>query len=65
VLLSHNSLANYYSLVFSLAQHHKYSITEIENLMPFERDIYVAMLIDHLEKEKIKNEERAAQQKRR
>ena len=65
MLLSHNSLANYYSLVFSLAQHHKYSITEIENLMPFERDIYVAMLIDHLEKEKIKNEERAAQQKRR
>jgi len=65
VLLSHNSLANYYSLVFSLAQHHKYSITEIENLMPFERDIYVAMLIDHLEKEKIKNEERAASNKRR
>ena len=65
MLLSHNSLANYYSLVFSLAQHHKYSITEIENLMPFERDIYVAMLMDYLEKEKIKNEERAAQQKRR
>jgi|TARA_R110000851_G_scaffold113786_1_gene238621 hypothetical protein len=65
VLLSHNSLANYYSLVFSLAQHHKYSITEIENLMPFERDIYVAMLMDYLEKEKIKNEERAAQTKRR
>jgi hypothetical protein len=33
--------------------------------MPFERDIYVAMLIDHLEKEKIKNEERAAANKRR
>jgi hypothetical protein len=65
VLLSHNSLANYYSLVFSLAQHHKYSITEIETLMPFERDIYVAMLIDYLEKEKIKNEERAAANKRR
>ena len=65
MLLSHNSLANYYSLVFSLAQHHKYSITEIENLMPFERDIYVAMLMDFLEKEKIKNEERAAANKRR
>ena len=65
MLLSHNSLANYYSLVFSLAQHHKYSITEIETLMPFERDIYVAMLIDYLEKEKIKNEERAAANKRR
>jgi len=31
-----------------LAQHHKYSINEIEALMPFERDIYVQMLIDYL-----------------
>jgi hypothetical protein len=65
VLLSHNNLANYYSLVFSLAQHHKYSITEIEELVPFERDIYVAMLMDHLEKEKQRNEERAAKMKRK
>jgi hypothetical protein len=31
-----------------MIQHHKYSITEIENLMPFERDIYIQMLVDHL-----------------
>jgi hypothetical protein len=37
--------------VFALAQHHKYSITEIENLIPFERDIYVDMLLDFLAKE--------------
>ena len=65
MLLSHNNLANYYSLVFSLAQHHKYSITEIEELVPFERDIYVAMLMDHLEKEKQRNEERAYKMKRK
>ena len=65
MLLSHNNLANYYSLVFSLAQHHKYSITEIEELVPFERDIYVAMLMDHPEKEKQRNEERAAKMKRK
>jgi hypothetical protein len=34
-----------------LAQHHKWSIDEIENMMPFERDIYVDMLKDYLEKE--------------
>lgn len=27
-----------------MIQHHKYSVTEIENLLPFERDIYVTML---------------------
>ena len=56
--LSHNSLGNYYSTIFSLAQHHKYSISEIESLMPFERDIYVNMLIEYLKKleeEKNKN----------
>ena len=47
-----------------MAQHHKYSISEIENLMPYERDIYVAMLMDFLEKEKQRNEERAATMKR-
>jgi hypothetical protein len=39
-------------LIFALAQHHKYSISEIEDLMPFERDIYTDMLIDYLEKER-------------
>lgn len=36
-------------MIFSLAQHHKYSINEIENLIPFERDIYVNLLLQHLE----------------
>jgi hypothetical protein len=33
-------------------QYHKYSLTEIEEMMPFEREIYVAMLIQFLEEEK-------------
>jgi hypothetical protein len=35
-------------MIFALAQHHKYSISEIEALMPFERDIYSEMLIAYL-----------------
>lgn len=35
-------------------QYHKYSLTEIENMMPWERDIYVALLKNHLEEEKAK-----------
>jgi hypothetical protein len=41
---------------FSLVQHHKYSLTEIENLIPFERDIYVNMLINFLKELKEKRE---------
>jgi hypothetical protein len=42
-----------------MAQHHKYSINEIEELMPFERDIYVDMLLEYLKEEK-ERKERAA-----
>ena len=40
-------------------QHHKYSLGEIESMLPWERDIYVSLLIAYLkeEKEKRKQEE--------
>ena len=41
-------------------QHHKYSLTEIENLMPWERDIYVDMLITYIKEEKEKQKQREA-----
>jgi hypothetical protein len=51
-MLSHTSLGNYYKTIFSMAQHHKYSITEIEGLLPYERDLYVDMLLDFIEEQK-------------
>ena len=35
-------------------QYHKYSLEELESMIPFERDIYVDLLRDYLEKEKEK-----------
>ena len=43
---------------FGLIQHHKYSLTEIENMIPWEREIYLTLLIQWLEEE----EERQKQQ---
>jgi len=57
--MSHNNLANMYQLNFALMHHHKYSLTELENLIPFERDIYVTLLKQYLEEQ----EERAKQKK--
>ena len=37
---------------FALMQYHKYTLADIENMIPFEREIYVAMLIQYLEEEK-------------
>ena len=36
-------------------QHHKYSLTEIENMIPWERDVYVNLLVNYIKEE---NEQR-------
>ncbi len=43
---------------FALMQYHKYSLEEIENMIPFEREIYVALLVQHLEEEKQRLEQK-------
>jgi hypothetical protein len=53
-------LENYYKINFALVQYHKYSLTEIENLIPWERDIYVSLLQQHLEEEKLKQQQQQA-----
>ena len=44
---------------FNLMQHHKYSLTELENMMPWERDIYVDMLITYIKEENEKRKQEA------
>ncbi len=55
--MSYNSLTNYYGLNFQLIQHHKYTLSDINEMLPFERDLYVDMLMAYL------NEEKERQQK--
>jgi|TARA_R100000005_G_C4854201_1_gene119000 hypothetical protein len=58
--MAHISLESYYRINFALLQFHKYSLTEVENLIPWERDIYLALLKQHIdeENEKVKQRER-------
>ena len=39
-------------------QHHKYSLTELENMMPWEREVYMGLLSQHIKEEnkRIENE---------
>ena len=39
-------------------QHHKYSLTELESMIPWEKDIYVQMLINHIKEENEKKRQR-------
>ena len=54
------NLENYFRLKFALMKYHKYSLTEIENMMPWERDIYVGLLQQHLEEEELKRKQQQA-----
>lgn len=49
--LSHDDLFNHYTTKFQLMQHHKYSLTEIDNMMPWEKEVYLSMLVEHLKEE--------------
>ena len=33
-------------------QHHKYSLTELDNMMPWEREVYMGLLMEHLDEER-------------
>ncbi|BCV08110.1 MAG: hypothetical protein CM15mL4_1660 [uncultured marine virus] len=57
-MAAHTNLESYYKVNFALMQHHKYSITEIENMMPWERDVYVALLKQYIEEENLKAQQR-------
>ena len=37
---------------FSMMQHYNYSLTELENMIPWERDIYVNLLLNYVKEEK-------------
>ena len=51
-------LASYFKINFALMQHHKYSITELENMIPWEKDIYVALLEQYIEDENLKQKQK-------
>ena len=34
-----------------MMQHHKYSLTELENMIPWKREVYVAMLVEWIKEE--------------
>jgi|TARA_B100000965_G_scaffold312384_1_gene272195 hypothetical protein len=42
-------------------QHHKYSLSEIENMMPWERQVYTSLLMQHLDQ--LKQQQEAAKKR--
>lgn len=47
-MFSYDNLTNYFKTNFAMMQHHKYSLVELEGMIPWERFIYVDMLKEHI-----------------
>ena len=55
--IAREDLESYYRTNFALMQYHKYSLTELENMMPWERDIYTSLLEQYIEEQNLKRQQ--------
>ncbi len=58
--MAHENLESYYKVNFALMQHHKYSLTELENMIPWEREVYLSLLQQYIEEENLKAKQEQA-----
>jgi len=62
-MLGYDNLMNHYRTNFSLMQHHKYNLNDIEGMMPWEKFIYVDMLKQHIKNQEDLARDQAASMK--
>ena len=53
IALSHETLANYIQTNFGLIHPHRWSLAELDSMLPWEREIYVSLLVQFLEEEEL------------
>jgi hypothetical protein len=58
-MTGYNDITVYYNTLFSLIQHHKYSLTEVYEMYPYERDLFVILLIQHLKQQEEESKKRS------
>ena len=64
ITFRYDNLKNYFETNFALMQHHKYNLEDIEHMMPWEKNIYVTLLISYIKEENEKLQQQKALNKR-
>tara|TARA_B100001113_G_C21055098_1_gene598590 strand:- start:577 stop:774 length:198 start_codon:yes stop_codon:yes gene_type:complete len=59
-MLYHTSIDAVMETNFSLMQYHKWTLSDIENMIPWEKEVYVNFLIKYLEKQKLEQQQAEA-----
>lgn len=63
-MFGYDTLENHYRTNFNLMQFHKYSLSDLENMLPWERFLFIDMLKEHIREENEKIRDRQAKQRR-
>ena len=64
ISICYDNLKNYFDTNFALMQHHKYNLSDIEGMIPWEKSIYVTMLVNHIKEENEKLQQEKNSRKR-
>ena len=56
-MMYHESLENYIQNNFTLLQHHNWSLSDIENMIPWEKQTYIKLLQNFIEKRNLEYEQ--------
>ena len=65
MMFRYDNMKNFFKTNFAMMQHHKYSLTELESMMPWERFVYVDMLKEHIKLLEEQRRDQAATIRRR
>ena len=52
-MMYHTTISAFMEENFSLIQHHNWSLSDIESLIPWERETYISMLKNYLDKQRL------------
>jgi len=63
-MFGYDSITNHYNTNFALMQYHKYSLTELEGMIPWEKFVYVDLLTNYLKKQEEDRRDQEAANKR-
>ena len=63
--MGHESLRNYYLSNFALMEHHHYSLSDLEEMLPFEREVYISLVSAYVEEENAKRKQEQENANRR
>lgn len=64
-MFGYDDITNFYKTNFALVHHHKYSLTELENMIPWEKYVYIDLLSDFLKKQEQDRRDKEAAMKAR